>query len=93
MPLGRTRHIPPSTGYTGRIPKTLWDVLRLAWEGGGIAVSSNYAREASREVALAASIGWISTVSLDGKHYHRVWNITAEGVAAFNNRKELGGHE
>lgn len=46
------------------------------------------AREASTEVALAASMGWISTVSLDGAGYGRMWNVTAEGVAAYTHSAE-----
>ena len=77
-----------SRGYHGRIPPRVWSIVRVAWEAG-IAVSSNMAREWSGEIALAASLGWISTVSLDGRTYHRVWNVTAEGVIALNHKEML----
>jgi hypothetical protein len=38
-------------------------------------------------VALAASIGWISNVSLDGLSFNRVWNITHEGVTALSQQE------
>jgi hypothetical protein len=66
----------------------VWDIVTVAWEVG-IAVSSNMAREWSKEIALAASLGWISTVSLDGRTSHRVWNVTAEGVTALNHKEML----
>lgn len=83
--LGRGKHatVITLTGYTGKLPKRLWDILERSWESG-VAVSSNYAREWSGEIALAASMGWISTVALDGRSYHRMWHITAEGMAMFN---------
>lgn len=54
---------------------------------GGIAVSSNMARELAPYVALAASLGWISTVSTDGLHFTRTWNTTAEGVHALKHKE------
>lgn len=89
MPLTRNRvRTSSARGYTGKVPAHVWDLLGLAWEVG-VAVSSNTAREYAPEVALAASLGWISTVSLDGKRYLRVWNVTAEGVSALNHREML----
>lgn len=90
MALTRSRHrtITTPNGYTGPLPQAIWEVVRCAWEDG-IAVSSNVARELSAEVALAASLGWISTVSLDGRRHTRVWNVTAEGVTALNHKEMM----
>lgn len=77
----------PAYGYTGKLPSAVWRIVQLAWEAG-IAVSSNMARELSSEIALAASIGWISTISLDGRKHHRTWNVTAEGVIAYNQHQQ-----
>jgi hypothetical protein len=85
MPLTRSRH-KVGRGYLGPLPSEVWEVVAVAWEAG-IAVSSNYAREHSAVVALAASLGWISNVALDGKTYLRHWNVTAEGVTALNHRE------
>ncbi len=79
--LGRSRH-KVGRGYTGPLPEDLWLVLETAWQVG-IAVSSNFARHYSAEVALAASLGWVSSISLDGLAYTRTFNITAEGVSAY----------
>lgn len=89
MPLARNRvRTSSARGYTGKVPPDVWNLLGLAWEDG-IAVSANVAREYATEIALAASLGWISTVSLDGHRYLRVWNVTAEGVSALNHRDML----
>lgn len=73
-------------GYNGPLPPDLWLVVTVAWEHG-IAVSANFARQYAPEVALAASLGWISTVSLDGTEALRHWNVTQEGVTALNNKE------
>lgn len=87
MSVTRSRPKSVSHGsYHGPVPRKLWDILRVSWEQG-LAVQSNYAREHASEVALAASMGFISTVSLDGRKYQRVWNVTHEGVVAFTNRE------
>lgn len=86
MGLARSRH-KVGTGYTGPIPDECWDVVREAHDNG-ISVSSNLAREASAWIALAASLGWISTVTLDGQHYGRVWRTTFEGLSALRNKEQ-----
>lgn len=73
-------------GYHGAIPKRVLEVVALAF-GPGIAVSSDFARTYSTEVSLAASLGWISTVSLDGLSYGRTWNATLEGVNALSQNR------
>lgn len=85
-PNARSRHnVQQSRGYLGRIPNIVWFLLELAHERG-FSVSSNTAREHAQEVALAASMGWISTVRLDGKRALRRWNVTAEGLTALNHK-------
>lgn len=85
--LARSRYKSSGRGYLGRYPKLIWQVVSIAWERG-ISVQSNYAREHADIIALAASLGWISTVSLDGKGYSREWNVTAEGTIALNHQQE-----
>ena len=75
-------------GYLGRHPAQLWATVARAWETG-IAVSGNHARTHAPIIALAASLGWISTVSLSGKRFTGRWNVTAEGVMALNHIKSL----
>lgn len=76
--------------YTGPIPSEVYEVVSFAWEHG-VATSSNMAREYAVHIALAASLGWISSLSLDATQYMRRWNVTAEGVHAlqrYNTQKE-----
>ena len=68
-------------GYFGPYPEALREVLEQA-SRQGFAVASNFSREFSTEVALAASLGWISTVSHDGRSCGRTWNVTLEGQSA-----------
>lgn len=76
--LGRSR-LTPGRGYRGTIPKGVVQVLAWAWENP-IAVQSDYARANSTDVAFAASMGWLSTISPDGHSYSKLWRITAEGL-------------
>lgn len=85
MSLGRSRH-KVGRGYFGPLPATIWPIIRKAWEEG-IAVSSNLSREASTEIALAASLGWITTVTADGMGYSRIWNVTEQGLTALHESK------
>lgn len=88
MALTRSRHKAPRGPYTGPVSAEIYLVVSRAWEHG-IAVSSDLARHYAPEVALASSMGWISTVSLDGTQGLRTWNVTAEGVSALeHHRKE-----
>ena len=80
MSTARSRH-QVGRGYLGPHPDALWLVIERAWEHG-ISVSSDFARHHAAVIALAASIGWISSVSLSGKRYERRWNVTAEGITA-----------
>lgn len=84
MPVARSRAKPPR-GYIGTIPEPTWEVLRIAWEDG-LSIQSNIARTLAAFVGLAASLGWISTITLDGKQCTGVWNITLEGVMALTSR-------
>lgn len=79
---------PPGRGYKGQIPKRLWRLLVIAYEEG-IFTSSNRARKYSKEIALMASLGWISNISYDGWHWSNKWRITFEGFAALQNKEEM----
>ncbi len=91
LPRARSRHR-VSRGYLGAHPDELWVVIEMAWQDG-VAVSSNFARHYAAEVALAASLGWISTVTLDGLGFTRTWNITAEGVSAYQHWRSGDGRQ
>jgi hypothetical protein len=60
------------------LTRPLYEVVREAYLGG-FAVSSNFAREKSQEVAAAASIGFISTLEAPDV-YGRTWHITGSGL-------------
>lgn len=60
------------------LTRPLFEVVREAYVGG-FAVSSNFAREKSQEVAAAASIGFISTLEAPDV-YGRTWLITGSGL-------------
>jgi len=85
-PLGHSRLQPPSTPYTGPLPEALWQVLHVAWEGGGISVQSDFARTMAPYLGLAASMGWVSTISLDGRSFGGRWHVTFEGTMAYSSR-------
>lgn len=82
--VGRSR-TPVGVGYLGPIPADMWELLETVWESP-LAVSSNIAREHAPLVALAASLGWLSTVQPSGQSYGRLWRITAEGLVALRHR-------
>jgi len=73
-------------GYFGDIPNGVWEALAHAWEHP-FSVASNFARENSVEVAFAASMGWLSTISPTGRAYTRLWHLTAEGEISLRNRE------
>lgn len=73
-------------GYFGPLPPELWTLLALA-ERYPLACSSNYARARAPLVALAASMGWVSTITPDGHGYGREWRVTPEGAFALRNRE------
>lgn len=85
MGLARSR-LKVGSGYHGPIPDEVWEVVSEAYNSG-IATSSNLARTAAPWIGLAASLGWISTVTLDGQHYGRIWRATFEGLSALRNKE------
>lgn len=86
-PVARSRAA-SGTGYLGAIPKEVWEVLDRAWSAP-ISLASNYARKHDLAVAFAASIGWISTISPDGRSYSRRWHVTMEGLVALRTKETL----
>lgn len=71
--------------YNGIPPEEVWHVLETAYSAP-IFIASNYAREMSTEVSFAASMGWLSTLTLNGQHYTRRWHVTREGITALETR-------
>jgi hypothetical protein len=67
--------------YRGDYPAQLWLVLNLAHERY-ISVSGDWARSLASEVALAASLGWLSNIAPDGQTYSNKWRITPAGLTA-----------
>lgn len=74
-------------GYYGKIPPQVWAVLEKAY-AGSIYLSSDFARSEAPWVAAAASMGWISSIHIDGLEFMPMWVITAEGLHAYRNRKD-----
>lgn len=78
-----------SLPYKGALPAGLWKVLDTAHEKGGISVQGDYARSNSTCLALAASLGWVSTISPDLTEYGKVWRVTVAGLSALQNKEHL----
>lgn len=73
-------------GYFGDIPEHVWEVLQAAWDQP-FSVASNFSREHAAEVAFAASMGWLSTISPTGRSYTRLWHLTAEGELSLRHKE------
>jgi hypothetical protein len=79
--------------FRGPLPAGLWAVLGAA-HASYISVQSDFARAHSTELALAASMGWITTISPDGGSYGGRWRITAAGLTALeHNAKEAANDD
>ena len=78
----------PAKSYSGPLPPAVWEVLTRA-HTQGIAIQSNHARFYAVELALLASIGWVSTVSPDGRAYSTRWLITPAGITALTNKEHM----
>jgi hypothetical protein len=55
------------------------DVLTVAWTSP-FSTKSNFAREFADEIAMAASLGWITSQGAD-RRFGRCWYVTPEGLA------------
>lgn len=64
--------------YAGPMPDDIKEVLDTG--SIGFTVSSNFARLHASTVALAASNGWISTVSRGGRGFSSYWQTTSAGL-------------
>lgn len=69
--------------YTGDVPAELWEVLVAVWKRP-LSLQSDYSRQNSLMVALAASMGLISTVKPDGSGYTAFWHLTTSGLTALS---------
>lgn len=72
--------------YRGDYPEELWAVLQLAHDRY-VSVQGDHARLYAPEVALAASLGWLSNIATDGSSYGSKWHITASGLTALTTIK------
>lgn len=70
--------------YDGPVSASAWMTLAELW-AEPFTVSSNFARERAEEIALLASLGWISTIAWDCHTYSRLWRMTAKGYLALVN--------
>lgn len=87
MKVARSRAV-VGTGYLGDLPDEALEVVRKAY-AQPFAIASNYARENALDVAFAASMGWISSISPDGLSYSRRWHPTAEGLLTLRHHRDL----
>lgn len=74
--------------YTGDVPEELWAVLLHAWKRP-ISLQSDYARQNAMGVALAASMGLLSTIKPDGGGYTSYWHVTAAGITALHYKEHI----
>lgn len=65
----------------------LREATEYAWRYGGIAIQGNWAREHAMTVAMAASLGLLSTRQ-DRDTYSNVWRITSTGLRFLNELKD-----
>lgn len=72
--------------YHGPITDDLWLVLRTCWKRP-LSLQCDFARQNAREVALAASMGLISSIDPDGRDYRHHWRITAAGITALEHKE------
>lgn len=62
---------------------TLQDVLKKAWQGGGISTKGDFARAHADVIAIAASCGFITT-RVRSNEFGRKWLITKLGLESLN---------
>lgn len=69
--------------YTGDVPTQLWEVLLQAWKRP-ISLQGDYARQNAVGLALAASMGLLSTIKPDGSDFGNHWHVTTSGLTALH---------
>lgn len=72
-------------------PEELWEVLEEA-HSQGLRLQSNFAREYSRHVATAASLGWITNILPATRTSAPVWLLTPAGTFALFNKGHFIHH-
>lgn len=72
--------------YHGPLPDSIWLTMLKVWTSP-VAIQGDFARSNAEDVALAASLGWISTVDPNGLAYRRSWRITVSGLSALHNKE------
>lgn len=75
--------------YKGDYPPSLWAILALVWERGGLACQSDWARSSATEISLAASLGWLSTIAPGGETYSNRWRLTPAGLQALDHKEHF----
>lgn len=73
--------------FRGTYPPALWTLLDETHLAGGLSIQGDPARQRADMVALAASLGWLSTITPDGHRYTRVWRLTAAGLQALTQQE------
>lgn len=77
-----------SRQYSGPYPVEALGVLEAATEGP-IALQSDFARQAAPWVAFCASLGFLTTITSNGRGFTRTWRITPSGLVALNHKEHL----
>lgn len=83
--LGRSRPQTAQRGYFGPLPQRVFAVLHRCHSNPPY-LSSNFVREHDADIAFAASIGWISSISINGRDFTRQWRITLSGLTALETK-------
>ncbi len=73
--------------FRGVLHKGTWEVLERAWVGP-LSLEGNFTRSRRFEVALLASLGYLSIIAPDGETFDRAWHITVPGLQALTHHKE-----
>lgn len=77
----------PSRLYHGPLPAALWPLLEACHRAGSLAIQGDATRALASEVALAASMGWLTTIDPSGRSYGSRWRLTSAGLQALNNKE------
>ena len=77
----------PSVPFSGTLHATTWAVLESAWSAP-LSLEGNYTRSNRFEVALLASLGYLSIIAPDGETFDRAWHITVPGLQALTHHNK-----
>lgn len=84
---GHPNRVSPRVAAVPDVPEEAWDVVERAWTRP-FSISSDFARANAIAVAIAASLGWITTITLDGRNFSRSWHVTVSGTLALQHKEQ-----